>query len=476
MSSILTAASDIALVLDDTGIIRNLTIGQSEHPIEEARGWLGRGWVDTVTPESRKGILDMLKEADTDGVSRRRQVNHISVSGVDIPVTYTTVRLDEGEHRLVAVGRDLRAISALQQRLVEAQQSLERDYRRMRHSETEYRLLFQVTPEAVLVVDATTLKVVEANPAASTLFDQPARKLVGRGFPFEFDRPSESLINDALGMARSRGRADDLVGQMTDAGPRLTVSIALVRQDTTTLFLIRMSPLAMRIDGTEGLTLPSGSAVKLIESLPDGFVVTDGEGRIGSANRAFLDLVHLPTLEQVRGRLLSQWMGRPGADLSLLLSTVREHGVVRLFGTLLRSDLGWSTEVEVSSISGVDGSSAQFGFLIRDVSRRVSLGPAGARDLTRAVEQLTALVGKVSLKNLVRDTTDLVERHFIQAALETTGDNRTSAAEVLGVSRQSLYVKLRRHNLGADAAPAVQPPGQNRKTGKLARVRKLRKR
>ncbi|WP_396205502.1 helix-turn-helix domain-containing protein, partial [Gemmatimonas sp.] len=74
-------------------------------------------------------------------------------------------------------------------------------------------------------------------------------------------------------------------------------------------------------------------------------------------------------------------------------------------------------------------------------------GPQGARDLTRAVEELTSLVGRVSLRDLVRDTIDLVERHFIEAALELTNDNRTSAAEVLGVSRQSLYVKLRRHRL-----------------------------
>lgn len=44
------------------------------------------------------------------------------------------------------------------------------------------------------------------------------------------------------------------------------------------------------------------------------------------------------------------------------------------------------------------------------------------------------MVGRVSLRDLVRDTVDLVERHFIEAALELTNDNRTSAAEVLGVS------------------------------------------
>ena len=47
----------------------------------------------------------------------------------------------------------------------------------------------------------------------------------------------------------------------------------------------------------------------------------------------------------------------------------------------------------------------------------------------------------------MRDTTDVIERLSIEAALELTGDNRASAAEILGLSRQSLYVKLRRFGL-----------------------------
>ena len=68
--------------------------------------------------------------------------------------------------------------------------------------------------------------------------------------------------------------------------------------------------------------------------------------------------------------------------------------------------------------------------------------------MTRSVEQLTELVGRVSLKELVRETTDVIERLCIEAALELTRDNRASAAEMLGLSRQSLYVKLRRYGLG----------------------------
>jgi DNA-binding NtrC family response regulator len=52
------------------------------------------------------------------------------------------------------------------------------------------------------------------------------------------------------------------------------------------------------------------------------------------------------------------------------------------------------------------------------------------------------------LRDVVRETTDIIEQMCIEAALELTGDNRASAAEMLGLSRQSLYVKLRRHGLG----------------------------
>jgi DNA-binding NtrC family response regulator len=53
----------------------------------------------------------------------------------------------------------------------------------------------------------------------------------------------------------------------------------------------------------------------------------------------------------------------------------------------------------------------------------------------------------VPLKEIVRDTTDVIERLCIQAALEMTGNNRASAAEILGVSRQSLYSKLHRFEI-----------------------------
>ena len=68
-------------------------------------------------------------------------------------------------------------------------------------------------------------------------------------------------------------------------------------------------------------------------------------------------------------------------------------------------------------------------------------------EIPRSREQLTELIGRVPLKDLVRETTDVIERMCIEAALKLTGDNRATAAEMLGLSRQSLYVKLHRYGL-----------------------------
>jgi len=82
--------------------------------------------------------------------------------------------------------------------------------------------------------------------------------------------------------------------------------------------------------------------------------------------------------------------------------------------------------------------------------RQVGTGSAtlAGRPLSRSVEQLTELIGRVSLKDLVRESTEVIERLAIEAALELTNDNRASAAEMLGLSRQSLYVMMHRYGIG----------------------------
>jgi DNA-binding NtrC family response regulator len=74
------------------------------------------------------------------------------------------------------------------------------------------------------------------------------------------------------------------------------------------------------------------------------------------------------------------------------------------------------------------------------------LSPLGAVN-GQSASHLTELVGRVPLKDLVRDTADIIEKLCIEAALKLTDNNRASAADMLGLSRQSLYIKLRRYGI-----------------------------
>ncbi len=56
-------------------------------------------------------------------------------------------------------------------------------------------------------------------------------------------------------------------------------------------------------------------------------------------------------------------------------------------------------------------------------------------------------MGRVPLKEIVRESTEFIEKLCIESALEITADNRASAAEMLGLSRQGLYSKLKRFGL-----------------------------
>ncbi|WP_462328367.1 transcriptional regulator PpsR [Thiohalocapsa halophila] len=444
MAALLAAASDIAIILDGEGNIRDLAYGSDELSSEVGEDWIGKPWADTVTAESRPRVEALLAEASTDATAANwEQVDHISRSGAELPVRYLVARLDA--RHLIAVGRNLQGIAALQQRLVDAQQSLERDYWRLRQLETRYRLLFRSASDAILIMDPDTGKVVEANPAAALLLAADSRRLVGRPFPEGFDDEGTRAIQSLIAGIRAAGRANDVRARLR-AGTEFQVSGAPVRQESASLILLRLSPIDT--DGERQPTPePRSRLSRMVEKAPDGIVLTGQDGRILSANSAFLDLAQLTTEDQARGESLDRWLGRPGVDLNVLIANLRQHGAVRLFATQIRSEFGASSEVEISAVSIHNGDQPSFGFIIRNVDRRVSAEGGGERALPSSIEHLTELVGRVPLKEVVRESTDMIERLCIEAALELTGDNRASAAELLGLSRQSLYVKLRRYDL-----------------------------
>ena len=241
---------------------------------------MGRPWVDTVTGDTRRKVELMLTDLKTTGIARRREVNVPGVQTGDVPVAFSALRLG-ASGPVLAVGRDLRAVSAIQQRFLDAQQELERGYWRARQAESRYRLLFQVATDAVLTVDASSLRVIEANHAAASLLGA-GMSLVGRAAPDLFDRSSRALLQELLLGAGSTGRPAEIHVRLPRAQSTAAVSATPFRSEDGLRLLLRV-----RCEGQADLSASADIHRQLaqkVDGTRDGIVVTDSSGRITMAN------------------------------------------------------------------------------------------------------------------------------------------------------------------------------------------------
>jgi transcriptional regulator PpsR len=451
VAAILSASADLTLVLTPDGVICDRVLAGPDISSKTFIGWPGRAWSETVTIESRTKIDQMLEEAAAGGIVKARQVNHPGAGGVDLPVRYTAMKVGPHGH-IVAAGRDMSAIGALQQRLLAAEQSIEQEYLRLRHAETRFRVLLQSVSDAIMIVDSRNGRVAESNPAAAALLGRPLKRIQGSLIGENFAGQDAENIRDLLESLRANGRAEDVALNIDDLRQAI-LSATVFRQESATYYLFRIVPHSV---GPSAIVLPKvqSKVVQIISEMPDGFVVTDLGCKIMTVNPAFLDIAQIGSEELARGMLLDRWLGRPGVDTGLMVAQLMDKGAIRNFQTIVRGQYGAVEDVEVSGVSVHDGEMPCFGFTVHRVSRNKIGQDSPERSLLRSVDEFTKLVGKVPLKELVRETTDIIERLCIEAALQLNGDNRANAAEMLGLSRQSLYIKL--HRYGIDGLDTTQ--------------------
>jgi transcriptional regulator PpsR len=174
----------------------------------------------------------------------------------------------------------------------------------------------------------------------------------------------------------------------------------------------------------------------------------DLQGSVLSVNDAFLNLVGAANTTDVVGSKLSDFMARGQIDLDVLLENTNQTGHMRAYATRLINDLGARVPVEASTTRLNDPQNPVIALIMRDVSRLDVIRTTESQPTMHdPAHNVMDLVGSASLKDIVAETTDVVEKMCIETAVSLTRNNRVAAAEMLGFSRQSLYVKLRKFGL-----------------------------
>ena len=442
VAHIVQASADISLTLNRDGVIQSIAFGNPDLRSPSLESWIGKNWLDVVTSESRPKIQALLQDANETSLSRFRQINVPSPGSADLPLLCATLKVGS-TGQIIALARDLREISLLQQRLVDAQQAIERDYTRLRQLETRYRVLFEMASEAVIVLDANTFKVIEANPRAADLLGDSVKKLSGRLLMDYLTKGDRIQVQSLLSKVAYTSTVAELNTSIL-SGQEVYLSAAPFRNENQSLILVTLKRSGELVDRHDSNA--QSLVIQALENAPDGFIVTNSAGKILTANQAFLRLIMSDKLEQILNEPLDRWLERSSVDLRVMLSNLHEKGSIKLFATSIRDSFGTLHPVEISAVS-VPYPHACLGFTIREVGSRIRSKIQPEESITRSSEELTQLVGRLPLKEIINETTDLIEQLCIKAALDLTRGNRVSASEMLGLSRQSLYIKLRKYDL-----------------------------
>lgn len=445
LGDIIAALADIAIVIDENGDIVSVITNPIHGAYEDIEHWDDRN-VRTILRVESVPKFDRALETflETDALPNPVQLNHSDDLGEwSFPVNYTFHRVGP-DGSILMLGRDLRPISEMQQQLVKAQMALEHDYEQRREYDTRFRVLMESGRDPVVFVSLNSGRITEANQLAARLLSRERHDLVGGAFAQEFDGRRKGELMEALSAAALSEGPSAITVQSRNGRKAIRLHPTLFRAAGDRVMFCRLE----LIDGdaviADDVTL---SLIGLFDQGADAIAFTDAEGQLLSVNESFLELTDTAHALNVKGRSLGDFLNRGQVDLRVLLENAARVGHIRLYSTKLSGDFGTPRTVEISATYLRDLENPGYAFILRDATRadavRVSPAPVGEENVKSVME----LVGSATLKEIVAETTDVVERMCIETAVELTSNNRVAAAEMLGLSRQSLYVKLRKYGL-----------------------------
>lgn len=444
LSEIISTASDISFLVSHDGKVTAVTVNPAHRSFGKLSHWLGLSVADIMTEECHKKFVRRVAELQKPGVtSLHIEINHFDEEMWEFPVRYSMHILDQ-DGSILLLGRDLRPISEMQQQLVAAQIALERDYEAQREMDTRYRVLMESTRDAVVLVSMTNGRISDLNVSAAVMLGGARQDLIGAAIAQEFEgrRRGEFLESLSTIAATDAVNPVELVARRSQR--KLRVVPKLFRAAGERLMLCRLEA-PDQDSGAPRET--SDNLQRLFLEGVDAMVFVDADGIITAANDAFLKLTDSSHLTAVRGKSLADYLARGSVDMRVLLDNAKRARQLRLYVTKVLNEFKGEVSVEISASYINDRPKPAFGLVIRDASRADLLrrpGFSGKDDNMRSVMEL---VGSSTLRDIVSETTDLVEKMCIQTAVDLTRNNRVAAAEMLGLSRQSLYVKLRKFGL-----------------------------
>lgn len=445
LSSLIAAAFDIALVVSPSNAILSVLTKSNVAPLGNASQWEGETVASVLTAESiAKFDRAMAVMAADQQDSVQVELNHTAGANFQLPVSYSFHKIGP-DGAVLMLGRDLRPIAETQQQLVQTQIALEKGYEARRGFDARFRSLLSRVRDAVVFVSATDGRIEDLSSAAATLLGGTVDGLRGSAFAQSFKDRRRGEFMETLTAAPGTDQTSEMRAETKRSETSVLIETTLFRAAGERLVLARIVPLDA---GSSDSDAAASMLDAFFSNAVDAILFTSAKGIIEAVNDSFLNLADAAGEGQVVGRSLSDFLGHGQIDLNVLLENAQRTGQMRMYSTHLVNELGIRRPVEISATSLGDLDPPRMVFMLRDAERSESVRQPVADASTEAAQKsVQELVGSAPLKEIVAETTDVVEKICIETAVNLTRNNRVAAAEMLGLSRQSLYVKLRKYGM-----------------------------
>ena len=357
-------------------------------------------------------------------------------------MSYSVFRVGS-DGSILMLGRDLRPIAQLQQQLIESQATLERDYERQREASARLRALMEQSDHGVVYVSLSTGRIDNLNQTACSMMGKDRDVLVDGVFGDHFEGLATEVLQE-LTQAGSDGLSKPVAATLKSNGVAVSIHPTVFRAVGERVLMCRMAA----ADKTAAVRDEHAQMMNgLFQNMADGVVFIDHTGMIQSANEAFLTQSEVADVSRVVGRNFADFVERGTLDLRLIIDNASRNGKVRMFSTRLRSAHDEFVPVEINVTRVGHTTEDSLALIVRDTRRIDTTKSKTESSGAKHAQSVSELVGSAPLKEIVAQTTDVVEKMCIETAVDMTSNNRVAAAEMLGLSRQSLYVKLRKYGL-----------------------------
>lgn len=426
IAPLVAAAADLVLIVGRDGCVKDVVGGQNSDLGFAVSDLVGHK-VQSLAPQDAKQELgDLIKTVDD--IPRTCTLTHVTSEGHSNQIKYNVLSLGPNKD-VIFLGQSQMQLMALREQLQAAELISQKQSARKKQDAAEFQALFSINQHPILIVSAATGMVKDANMPALKMLDLDRAQLLGQRLENIFSKPRQKAMKALIDQAKAAEIETTATLSSSSQSVRLKSLQGVVGHDAL-IFQLTPQTEAAPIENLDQ------ALIEIAKFSSDYVAIVDNTGQaVWSNNR----LLSLTTQQADPAPNLKDYLN---CDFLDLLEQANKLGRVSI-ATEMHGTADTMTPAELFVVSLHNTHRGLFG---------VTVTPAPNLNETQfAPKQWPSnKIGSVPLSALVREEVDMIEKSCIEAALKLTGNNRQATAKVLGISRQGLYDKLRRHNIVTD--------------------------